>query len=369
MKLQPQLKSDASKVMVITVVFILINWYLTFYNDGLLSTPYSLGTSDIYDLRLNYALNTLTGILAGTIGGSALVFVNKRYFRKKSYSYAMKATFLAYTAVFVFVTVIMSFLSARIILPEAGFGELLEVAAIYMYGKMTLIFYILWGTVTLFTLFFLQIYDKFGSGMFLKFLTGKYHQPREEQRIFMFLDMKSSTTIAEKIGSKKYFNLLNDLFTDMTDPILSCEGEIYQYIGDEVVVSWSMEKGVRQANCLHCFRGIREKVADLAPYYENEYGVIPEFKAGLHFGLVTAGEIGSIKKDIVYSGDVLNTTSRIQEQCNHYQVDFLVSNETFDLMGKQVPYEAVPLGNIELRGKKTRIDLITLKAIAESQAA
>ncbi len=103
--------------------------------------------------------------------------------------------------------------------------------------------------------------------------------------------------------------------------------------------------------------------------HENKYQVIPEFKAGLHYGMVTAGEIGSMKRDIVYSGDVLNTTSRIQEQCNYYKVDFLVSSETLDLMGEHMPFEAVHLGNIELRGKKTSIDLNTLRATAESQVA
>ena len=84
---------------------------------------------------------------------------------------------------------------------------------------------------------FLQISDKFGPRMLGRFLIGKYHQPREEQRIFMFMDMKSSTSIAEQIGNKQSFNLLNDLFNDITDAILASDGEIYQYVGDEVVIS------------------------------------------------------------------------------------------------------------------------------------
>ena len=177
----------------------------------------------------------------------------------------------------------------------------------------------------------------------------------------MFMDMKSSTSIAEKIGNKQYFNLLNDLFNDITDSILSTEGEIYQYVGDEVVVSWKLEKGIKKANCLRCFEKTRETLINLRPYYETKYGVAPTFKAGLHYGLVTAGEVGSIKKDIVYSGDVLNTASRIQEQCNHYNVDFLVSGETLDLLGDNILYEPIHLGNIELRGKKNAIDINTLK--------
>ena len=179
----------------------------------------------------------------------------------------------------------------------------------------------------------------------------------------MFMDMRSSTTIAEKIGNEKYFNLLNDLFSDITDTIINNEGEIYQYVGDEIVISWSMKKGIRNANCLRCFTQIQEKLIELAPIYEKKYELMPEFKAGLHYGLVMAGEIGVIKKDIIYSGDVLNTTARIQEQCNQYSVDILISKDTFDLLSDTDGYKLIPLGSIELRGKERKIDLNTIRTI------
>ena len=50
----------------------------------------------------------------------------------------------------------------------------------------------------------------------------------------MFLDMKSSTTIAEKIGNTQYFNLISEVFGDITDPILETDGELYQYVGDDI---------------------------------------------------------------------------------------------------------------------------------------
>src|SRR6185436_2281787 len=57
--------------------------------------------------------------------------------------------------------------------------------------------------------FFLQINQLLGEGILWKFIGGKYHQPREEERIFMFLDMKSSTTIAEQLGHVRFYALLN----------------------------------------------------------------------------------------------------------------------------------------------------------------
>ena len=239
--------------------------------------------------------------------------------------------------------------------------DIIKIGLGFVFNWTLISYFILWGGIILLTLFLLQVNDKFGPGILLKFLAGNYHQPKKEERIFMFMDMRSSTSIAEKIGNEKYFYLLNDLFSDITDTILNNEGEIYQYVGDEIVISWTLKKGIRNANCLRCFTQIQEKLTELAPIYQKEYELMPEFKAGIHSGLVMAGEIGVIKKDIIFSGDVLNTTARIQELCNQYSVDILISKETFELLSDTDGYTLIPMGSIELRGKKTKIELNTIK--------
>jgi adenylate cyclase len=224
--------------------------------------------------------------------------------------------------------------------------------------------FILWGAITLFTLFFLQMNDKFGPGILKKFLLGKYNRPKKEERIFMFLDMKSSTTIAEQIGNEKYFYLLSNLFSDLTDIILNNEGEIYQYVGDEIVISWPTKRGVKNANCIHCYLDIKEKLAQSSPYYNNKYGITPFFKAGLHHGIVMAGEVGVIKKDIIYSGDVLNTAARIQAKCNEYKTDFLISEYTLKLFKASDlrQFRTIKIGSIMLRGKKEEVILNALSS-------
>ena len=276
----------------------------------------------------------------------------------------MLTTLIAYVLIFVLVSLVASL---AMLIGEYGllgisFGTMKTTLG-FVLNPTLIANFILWGTITLFTLFLLQVNDKFGPGILLKFLAGNYHQPKKEERIFMFMDMRSSTTIAEKIGNEKYFNLLNDVFADITNTILNNEGEIYQYVGDEIVISWPIKKGIRNANCLRCFIEIQKILTDLRPIYKKKYNVISEFKAGLHYGLVMAGEIGVIKKDIIYSGDVLNTTARIQEQCNHYRVDILLSKETFDLISDTDEFKLIPLGSIELRGKKRKIDLNTISTI------
>ena len=188
-----------------------------------------------------------------------------------------------------------------------------------------------------------------------------YTQPFSEvERIFMFLDIKSSTSIAERLGHIRYFELLNDFFTDIADPISQYKGHIYQYVGDEVVVTWNMEDGLEQANCLNCFFGIVDTINRLADHYKEKYAIKPEFKAGMHYGKVSTGTVGTLKKEIIYTGDVLNTASRIEGLCNRHEVDLLISKDLMDRLPSKNRFAPRPIGSINLRGKTTEIMLYTI---------
>lgn len=168
----------------------------------------------------------------------------------------------------------------------------------------------------------------------------------------MFLDLRSSTKIAEELGEVLYFNFLKEVFIHITTPILKNKGEIYQYVGDEVVLSWKSQKEVHYVDCINCFFEIQEKLINLKPYYQEKYGIQPEFKAGIHSGNVMVGEIGVVKREIAYSGDVLNTTARIQSMNNELKTNLLVS-KVFIEKAKSIAssFTFKEVGDISLRGK------------------
>jgi len=217
------------------------------------------------------------------------------------------------------------------------------------------------GSIIAVMIFYSDVSDKFGQGILTNFLIGKYHEPREEQRIFMFLDIKSSTTIAEKLGHIQYYKLLNDYFADMTDAIIQSSGEIYQYVGDEIVVSWKLKNGLQDNNYLRCFFNIKELFINATQRYTSEYGLVPGFKAGFHWGKVTTGEIGVIKREIVFTGDVLNTAARIQSLCNAYEVDILISDDLTRMIKTDGEYILTEIGVCELRGKNEKVKLYTIE--------
>lgn len=214
-----------------------------------------------------------------------------------------------------------------------------------------------------FALFYNEVSDNIGQSVLLNFFSGKYHNPIEEERVFMFLDMKDSTAIAEELGHIRYFELLKDYYADLTESIIAFEGQIYQYVGDEVVVTWPMTKGKLNNACIKCFFHMKAHFGQLSDKYKSRYGLVPSFKAGIHKGQVTTGEIGVVKKDIVFSGDVLNATARIQGLCNHYQSDLLVSKDLIDaLEGNSLVINDI--GLVDLKGREEKIHLYSVNHIA-----
>jgi adenylate cyclase len=176
----------------------------------------------------------------------------------------------------------------------------------------------------------------------------------------MFLDMRSSTTIAENLGHVKYFEMLREYYTDLSDPIINYSGEIYQYVGDEIVVSWKLRNGLENNNCIKCFFSMKEKIKMKAKKYTESFGILPDFKAGFHVGKVTTGEIGVLKKEIIFTGDVLNTTARIQGLCNTYNADILISGQLMNKLQLNDNFQIEALGENELRGRDEKIKLFTI---------
>ena len=88
---------------------------------------------------------------------------------------------------------------------------------------------------------------------------------------------------------------------------------------------------------------------------------MPTFKTGIHAGNVTAGYIGIIKKELVYSGDTLNTAARIRSKCHELNESFVVSAEFLDRMEKQTGFFIHEIGEIELKGRIEKEKLFSVR--------
>jgi adenylate cyclase len=210
---------------------------------------------------------------------------------------------------------------------------------------------------------FLMITKLHRKGDLLKYVTGRYHQPQEVERIFLFIDLKSSTAIAERLGNIQYSKFLKDFFYDLSEAILLSKGEVYQYVGDEIVVTWPFSRGIKYSRCIYCFYDMKNSIELLKNEYLEKYGTYPEFKAGIHGGKVVVTWIGDLKKEIVYHGDVLNTASRILESCNYLKEEFLISEEFLSSIELPEYLKATFRCELQLRGKKNKVKVYGLKRI------
>jgi len=216
------------------------------------------------------------------------------------------------------------------------------------------------GLVSALFSFIEQVSRKFGPGNLVKMLRGRYYRPREEQRIFMFLDLQSSTTHAERLGHVLYSRLIQDCFRDLA-VVLQNRAEVYQYVGDEAVLCWEMERGREDGNCLEAFFRFEAEIRSRADHYRELYGLVPTFKAGVNSGLVTVAEVGEIKREIAFHGDVLNTAARIQSKCNELERKLLVSAQLKDEMGDSPSFLFEPMGSVSLRGRAQSVSIYAVE--------
>lgn len=202
--------------------------------------------------------------------------------------------------------------------------------------------------------------EKFGSGVFLKMLLGTYRKPKEEERILMFLDLKDSTKIAELLGHNKYSSFIQDCFIDLNSLIRQYEADIYQYVGDEAVITWIPKRGFRNNNCANLYFAFQDKLEKRKNYYNNTYQFNPKFKASLHVGKLIVAEVGTIKKELAYHGDVINTAARIQSLCNTLNSSLLVSEELLNRSFIKLDYNTELKGDITLRGKSETLKIYAI---------
>lgn len=226
------------------------------------------------------------------------------------------------------------------------------------------LFAVFYAIVVLVVLQFVNLVSRLlGPRMLINYLIGRYHSPQVEERIFMFMDLRASTTIAERLGHVKWHQFLNDFFYDIGRPVRKAQGEIYQYVGDEVVISWPTKTGLKDLHCIHCFFWIWEKMIHRRDYYIERYGYEPVFKAGYHIGEVVVGEIGDYTRDIVFHGDTVNTASRIQMECNVWNRRLLLSDTLLNQLDLGTEYTSEYITNIRLRGKNQELGLYSLDPV------
>ncbi|MFC0604970.1 adenylate/guanylate cyclase domain-containing protein [Winogradskyella pulchriflava] len=350
-----------SQILPIGLIWLLTGWVFLWTEYAIIGAQQNTPATAITITPKIIVFASLSIILVGFfVGVIEFTFINKRF---QSYSFLVKliGKFLFYVLLMEFVILVTYMVAASIELETTIFSfAIWDKYQLFFFSITHVSTMIQLGFSLMLTLFYVEISENLGHSVLVNFFMGRYHKPQSETRLFMFSDMKSSTQIAETLGHYTYFEFLKCYYNDLSDAILKHQGEVYQYVGDEIVISWQQKtKGFAQLS-LKCFFEMKQHLEQRKTYYMECFGVCPDFKASLHIGEVTTGEIGALKKAIFFTGDVLNTTARMQAECTTYNVDLIVSKAVVDLIPNSERYVFKSLGKAVLRGKSETLELFTV---------
>ncbi len=203
-----------------------------------------------------------------------------------------------------------------------------------------------------------------GPRAFLNFIAGRYHSPVEETRFVLFVDIAGSTGLAERLGGIAIHRLLDRTFRLLTLSVVDYRGEVLNYVGDEVIVTWPERRGAVDCRPLRCFLAMRDELSRASGQFEREFGAVPRIRGSLHFGPVIIGEIGDVKRAIVFNGDVMNTAARLEELSRTVDGGFLASRAAMEHFSSAPPFAVRDLGRLPIRGRADGIDVVGIEAPA-----
>jgi adenylate cyclase len=147
-----------------------------------------------------------------------------------------------------------------------------------------------------------------------------------------FSDVAGFTTISEGLSPEDLVHLLNRYLSAMTDILLDSGGTLDKYEGDAIIAFWNAP--LDQPD--HALRAVRsalkcqEKLAELRPEFEREFGHGLRMRIGLNTGPAVVGNMGSANRfDYTAMGDTINLAARLEGAGKIYSVPILIGETTF----------------------------------------
>ena len=307
----------------------------------------------------------LNGLMIGLLGGAAVAVFELIVFDPKRRGLGfLTLHFTKVTTYFLFFTllilVVKAFNDSRYL--DLGFTEYVVSESFLNFlwpGDFVIIEIYAFVMISL-IIFARQIIRKMGQRVFVNYITGKYHHPQKENRIFLYLDLKGSTTIAEKLGDIKFHQLISDFFYDITASILIFKGEVYRYVGDEVVITWLEKDGLDNANCLRVHFDAKRRIWQNRENYLTKYNLVPDFRSAANAGEVFAGEIGDVKSQIVYQGQVLFVTRAMEKFGKDKDDDLIITRQLLDKLELPQVIKVRPAGELKPSPDSEAIEILGL---------
>lgn len=328
-------------------------------------------TSEVFNSTYNFQIahpflpifisSATIGLFFGIIHGYTDFYFFRKWSKGKSLGKLILIKGLFYFIITVIIFATVRFVLWSVILKPFYFSETILAYSDEVWKSAFILVSIYTFFMSVFISFIIQINKRFGPGVVLPLILGKYVYPNIEERAFIFLDLTSSTGHAEKLGHVKYSQLIRDCISDINQVSIPFQAEIYQYVGDEIVLSWLIDQDTDLVRCIDFYFTCQAEFNKRKEYYLNKYELFPEFKAGLHKGVVTRVEVGNVKRELAFHGDTLNVTARILGKCNEFVADILISKAVYENLKLENPYKYELIGKVDLKGRSEPVIIYKVK--------
>ena len=264
--------------------------------------------------------------------------------------------FIASALVIDFALISVGFAVAGIILKYVGVatGTWAEVTLL----PMDVFLYAL--AISAVVVFVLRVRELLGRDVFLSLLTSRYRNPVSEERIFLFIDLAGSTAFAEKHGDLRAQQYLGSLFGAYAPHVRRHRGAIDDYIGDAAIITWPLERGIKDARCVRCVLDILADIEKNSEFWLKTYGQVPRVRAALHGGTIITAEIGVDHHKITYFGDTVNTTARLEALCKTLERSVLISRDLANRLVLPDDIVAEELGEHAVKGRGQAVGVVAL---------
>ncbi len=178
----------------------------------------------------------------------------------------------------------------------------------------------------------------------------------------LFADIRSFTSISEKMAPDDLVNNLNRYFSVMVKIIEDRQGTIDKYIGDAIMAFFGAPVKHEDDALQSVLAGIEMNEA-LASFNANQAKLgKPEWRIGIgiNYGVVTVGNIGTeTKMNYTIIGDMVNLASRLEGLTKEYGQPLLLSEGLQTRIKDKVPFRLID--RVAVKGKKQGVGIYTAR--------
>ncbi len=180
---------------------------------------------------------------------------------------------------------------------------------------------------------------------------------------FIFVDLKGSTALTERIDQEAMSEIKRRYFTVMAAQIERHGGTIEKYIGDAIMAVFGIPRA-HEDDALRAVRaahGMQQELAGLNEDFQRFYGVELANRTGVNTGEVVANTDPTANQQLA-TGDTVNVAARLEQAAPANEI--LIGETTYDLVRGHVEVEEVE--PLELKGKSERVPAYRLIRIREA---